>query len=89
MDTFQSEQELKKIITILRKGQKHKIVSIIPDLTSVLKFLAQNRAEQEMKKIALCTRAILQSFQSGDFVFMADIVEFELFPLINKVCPDE
>ncbi len=75
--------ELKEIVGLLRTGCIEQAIARVPEIIKVIKDLSANRPEEDMKHIALCTRSTLNSFQNRDFVFMADILEYELLPLIK------
>ena len=77
-----AERELKEIVSLLRKGRIPEATASIPKITPTLKNLTVGRPDDEMKNIAVCVRGVLDSFKRGDYVLMADLLEYEILPLV-------
>ncbi|MCM8773438.1 MAG: hypothetical protein NC820_01710 [Candidatus Omnitrophica bacterium] len=81
----QEYNNLKEIVSYLRKGKIALATQLIPKFTEILKSLLAYQDKEGMKYIAEVTRGILDSFQRKDYVLMADLIEYEVIPLIEKV----
>lgn len=84
METTLLKENLQKTVSSLRKGDVTTAAGSIPQIVVGLKTLTTGRADEEVKELALAVRAIVSSFENKDYVLMADFIEFEILPFLNK-----
>ncbi|MCM8824450.1 MAG: hypothetical protein NC822_07255 [Candidatus Omnitrophica bacterium] len=85
MLTQEYSKNLKEIVSYLRKGKIALATQLIPKFTEILKSLLTYQDKEGMKYLAGVTRGILDSFQRKDYVLMADLIEYEVMPIIEKL----
>ncbi|MBD3246400.1 MAG: hypothetical protein GF333_05250 [Candidatus Omnitrophica bacterium] len=84
MGNGQLEQELRQMVVFLRKGNPHEAVTRMPRVIAGLKsFFSSQKDSPSLRPAAIAVRSLVQSFQRRDFVFMADILEYEIEPLFS------
>ncbi|MBD3264277.1 MAG: hypothetical protein GF375_04155 [Candidatus Omnitrophica bacterium] len=77
-------KDLKAIVSQLRKGKTAEIAESIPGVVGGLKALVKDRPKLELKNLALVIRGLLSGFQRRDYVLMADLIEYEILPFLQK-----
>ena len=84
METKVLKENLQKTVSSLRKGDVASAAGSIPQMVLGLKALTTGRDDEEVKELALAVRAIVSSFENKDYVLMADFIEFEIVPFLDK-----
>jgi hypothetical protein len=88
MDQVNPNQDIvdnfKLLVVLLRKGNIPQATKLFPLLIPGLKSISVTQSEENIKRLALAIRGILMSFQKKDYVLIADLLEYEVLPVISK-----
>ena len=83
MDRQELRGSLKQLVRNLRKGKIAEATEIIPEVTDGIKDILLAQEEEKLKNAAFVMRSIVTSFQKQDYVLMADLIEYEILPLLS------
>ena len=78
------KENLHNIVVCLRKGKIPEAVAIVPQVLGGLKIFLTSQDPSRLEGVAMVTRGIVDSFQRKDYVLMADLLEYEILPLLRE-----
>ena len=84
MDSDLFCSDLKTTVSCLRKGRTGEAAKAIPAIVKGLKDLAASQDPAQLKTTAIIIRGIVDGFQRKDYVLMADLLEYEVLPLMVR-----
>ncbi len=76
-------ENLAGVVLRLRKGNITEAAQGIPLVVQGLRQLTEGKPDAAVKDLAVAVRGIVSSFEKRDFVLMADLIEFEILPLLR------